>query len=538
MESTRRSILILTLLFLAAPILASPPTPTVEPYCTGPFCAATDAHTYSGTGTGIWRFTNSSGSPTAIDVSVSGLKSGQAALFVFSNGQITDTSAPIVPNPSPLPSPRPSFSPADSLQSSVDDAHHSILLANHERSIALIAARKEIVPNPLLRFAVIAPPQLRDPPEKNVAHRAWVDNFAPGSPKTYDTVARESCKLVDFRNAVFWVDPNLTGFDDAAVKAFTQAFCTPTGGYAQLAQLIGSPWGINTGANGDSLISDYPQLLDVNIAILNVAAGTNWGGYFSSDNNFTHKESPTSNESLVFFINGPGAISNQKYYLSTLLHELTHMINFYERTVSRGFSHDVWLEETSAMMTEDIVVPAVLASYSIIPNERVQPYARSGGNTNLLDWPQLSGPNYNMGGSLAAFLDRRYGIELYRGLIDCKAPPPTTQPSYGCVDGLIKAQQGQGFDDEFGRFAVSIFAALPAAGTPDKFGYPTLQSGGYTLEAIDVSQLTSLPQYPRPIGSKFSATSHTFVNLKSHAGSVVQKGVTVPPHSTLLLVVR
>jgi hypothetical protein len=537
MEYTRRSLVIFPLLFSAAPIFASPPTPTVEPYCTGTLCAASDAHTYSGTGTGIWRYTNSSNSPASIDVSVSGLKNGQPALFVFSNSQITDTSIPIVPNASPLPSPHPSFSPANSVQSSADDAHHSILLANHERSIALIAARKEIVPNPDLRFAVVAPPQLRDPPAKS-AHRIWVDNFAPGAPKSYDTVARDACKLVDFRNAVFWVDPNLTGFDDNAVKAFNEAFCTPTGGYAQLTQLIGSPWGINTGANADSLISDYPQLLDVNIVILNVAAGTNWGGYFSSGNNFTLKESPTSNESLVFFINGPGAISNQKYYLSTLLHELTHMINFYERTVSRGFSHDIWLEETSAMMTEDIVVPAVLANYSIIPNQRVQPYARSGGNTNLLDWPQLSGPNYNMGGSLAAFLDRRYGIDLYRGLIDCKAPPPTTQPSYGCVDGLIKAQKGQGFDDEFARFAVSIFAALPAAGTPDEFGYPTLQSGGYTLQAIDVSQLASLPQYPRPIGSKFSATSHTFVNLKSHTGSVVQKGVTVPPHSTLLLVIR
>ena len=87
------------------------------------------------------------------------------------------------------------------------------------------------------------------------------------------------------------------------------------------------------------------------------------------------------------------------------------------------------------MMTEDIVVPSVVHGYSDISVQRVSPYLATGGAVSLINWPELSEPRCNMGGSFGAFLNRRFGIQLYRALIDCDSA--VIPPSYGCMDTLI-----------------------------------------------------------------------------------------------------
>jgi hypothetical protein len=138
----------------------------------------------------------------------------------------------------------------------------------------------------------------------------------------------------------------------------------------------------------------------------------------------------------------------------------------------RGVVHDTWLEETSAMMTEDIVSPAVIpppaGGYNKILNVRLPAYLASGGGVSYINWPTLSSsePFYGMGGGFGAFLNRRYGLSIYQGLVtscvDGRAATATSpaQTSLTCLDQLIRAQGGSGFRDELSRFGATVFGRL------------------------------------------------------------------------------
>ncbi len=510
-------------------------------YCSGAACGASNASTYSGSGVGVWRYNNTTDSPASLNVDVKGAQEGQTAVLVFSNGESTPTSAPSIPseltqatNLHVRSAPKHILNTIAKLR---DLAHGKLLERNLRRAKALIAARKPIAMNASEPFASIGPVLPQDPPILGTK-KIWYDTFSKTSP--YQTAASASCKLPGGRNAVFWVDAKAS-FASAALARFKDTFCGDHGGYARVKEQLGDVWGLNTRANADSLISDYPHFQDINIVFLNVPNTTKWGGYFDSGNNFIKPDQgAVTNRALVFFINAAGALADASYYLSTLLHELTHMVNFYQRAVSSGVTHDTWLEETSAMMTEDIIVPAVMENgYSIIPDDRVGPYLATGGAVSLINWPQLSDPHYDMGGSFGAFLDRRYGTRIYQGLIRCdgKAAPP----SYGCLDKLIHDAGGSGFADESARFAATIFAALPADGVPVSFGYTKLQSGAYALAPIDVSRFVDQrPQPPAALGKEFAATSHTYYATTIGPGQseFVGSGIVVPPHSAMLLIIK
>jgi hypothetical protein len=508
-------------------------------YCTGTSCGAIDPSTYSGTGTGIWGYNNTTASPANVDVNITGVHAGNVAVVVFSNGQPTSTTPPQIPKSLQHRAVAHAIlakaSPTSIRAATRDRAHGKLLEKNRERAIALIAGRVAVDTNHVL---LTPPPPAEPAPAPTLGTtRSWYDNFST-PPRKYGAAVRHTCKLPTSRNAVLWTDTSGAAVD---VQPFAQVFCGDAGGYARVTKLLGDVWGIGTEANTGTLISDLPSLQDVNIVFLNVPPGTGWGGYFDATNNFLADDGDlkTSNQALVFFINAPDISSGQNYYLSTLLHELTHMVNFYQRAVSRGFTHDTWLEETSAMMTEDIVVPAVVSGgYSNITDDRVRPYLATGGDVSLVNWPQLSGPHYSMGGSFGAFLDRRYGVRLYKGLVSCDAS--RTPPSYGCLDKLIQSFGGRDFGDESARFAATIFAVFPPAGIT-AFGYPQVENETYMMEPIDVSKFADQrPDAAAPIGDNFPATSHTYSVATIGAGvtTLVAKGIVVPPHSAMLLVIR
>jgi hypothetical protein len=343
--------------------------------------------------------------------------------------------------------------------------------------------------------------------------------------------AKAVCSVPTGRNVVIWVDSsyNSTVFD-SDITTFANAYCGGTGGYARLATLLGDAWGTVTSSQSSYLISDSPTKQDINIVI--VAATTNYGGYFWSMNNYLSAYSSDSNAALVFFINGNGLHSSVNYYMSALLHESTHMINYYQRTVLRSTYHDTWLEETSAMMAEDIVTPAVLGGYNTISSYRVPGYVSTGGAVSYVGWVELANSNYAMGGSFGGYINRRYGISIFEQLItDCNAVT-----SYTCLDTLIKNHGGPGFTMDFARFGASIFAGLPAAGMPAAYAYPAMTDGGYSLAAINVS---AAPATATAL-STFTATTHTYKKdvVASGYSSYVRTGVVVPANTTLIVVVK
>lgn len=526
--------------------------------CSGSNCGALSTSNYSGNGVGAWRLVNSASTAATLNISISGVKAGQQATLVFANtGTTTAAQGPSVGS---LSSPALA---ADSLSrrtaapvqmgerlasASAEAQSHSELLARNRALLGLLAgnaAARSVKPAGLATRATQA-----SPTPAIGASRTWNDLAASlTQPVAYATAVAATCSLPSGRNVVFWLDPNATqaGVVSASdITAMQTTVCGASGGFDRLNALLGDVWGTAASAYPTQLIQDDSNLQDINIAIVNAPSGTGWAGYFYGVNNFLKSASTStanSNQALVFFINANQIQASRAYAISSLLHEATHMTNFYQRAVARDTAHDSWLEETSAMMTEDIVGPVVNAGYNPIASVRVPSYMATGGGTSYINWTDLSSANYAIGGSFGAYLNRRYGLAVYKQLITtCQDGGTVSNSSYTCLDALIKANGGLGFADDFAHFGAALFAPVSLASALDRYGLPSKTDGGYTLGAIDTTLFTAkLPAQATPIGSTgFTATSHYYSvdNIAAGAAGYVRNNVIVPAGSTLLLVIR
>ena len=520
------------------------PVPVLEVACSGASCGAASPTLHSGSGVGIWRYRNTTASPATIALSIDGVRAGQGALLLFSNGATSPTTLPspgTLAAPSPLALP-PAQPPGAGEQAERDHGHRSMLERNRELALSM-----RDLPRTSRGGGAAAPAALAAPTPTPVvgATRTWTDNY-PATPVDYPTVVKAVCPLPTGRKAVFWVDPAATAagnVTDADLAYFQATFCDATGGYAQVTGMRGDAWGPFVAPWPDVYIQDGPSaLLDVHVVFLNVPPGTQWGGYFYSLNNILRSYGSRfarSNEALAFFIAAPGVRSNRSYFASTLLHELTHMVNYYQRSLRKAAPFDTWIEELSAMMTEDVVSPAVTPDHvAKVPTMRVGPYVGEGGGVSLVSWGAgIDTRLYEAVGSLGAFLDRRYGLAVYANLADC----PTTGTGVACVDSVIRTAGGTGFEDDLARMGASVYGLLPVGGTPAGYGFPATVAGGFTLGAIDLSPwASSRPATAASLSGAFPATAHTYALDTVPAGrtTYARAGVVVPAGVTLLVVIR
>lgn len=531
--------------------------------CSGSNCGALSASSYAGSGVGAWRFVNTSSAPATLNINISGVKAGQSAALVFTNtGTTTAAQSPSVGTlSSPLLTPSGNTStraatavqPAERLLSADAEAQsHTDLIAKNRALTGLLAGstaarsaqNASAAPTLEGRATQVNPtPAVGD-------SRTWNDLYdSTTKPVPYATTAAATCSLPSGRSVVFWLDPTAaqTGLvSNTDITAMQTAVCGSSGGFDRLNTLLGDVWGAAANNYPTQLIQDSGSLQDINIVIVNAPSGSGWAGYFYGLNNFLKSASSStvnSNQALAFFINASQVKTSRAYAISALLHEATHMTNFYQRSVARSTSHDTWLEETSAMMTEDIVAPVVNAGYNAVASIRVPNYMATGGGTSYINWADLSANNYAIGGAFGAYLNRRYGLAIYRQLIsNCKDGSSVTNGSYTCLDALIKANGGSGFGDDFAHFGAALFAPVSLASGIDRYGLPSKTDGSYTLGAVDTTLFTAkLPSQPTAIGtSGFTATSHYYSvdTLGAGAVSYLRNNVIVPAGSTLLLVIR
>jgi hypothetical protein len=536
-----------------ATVTVTAPQTVLEEACSGASCAASSPWLYSGAGVGIWRFRNTGAAARTVDLHVGGVTAGKQALLVFSNP---------MPLPATLPSAGSLASPAalDLAALRMDEASdldpsevarqawHGALLEENRRAGLLLrtaTARRD----PGASLASLAAP-VRPTPTVGES-RTWIESVA--TPTPYATVARAVCDLPSGRKAVLWVDPNATASGSLTTEDlvyFRTTFCgaggaEADGGFGRVTALMGDVWGTVAPSDAANLISDSPTLQDVNVIFLEVPgalADKIWAGYFWGGNNFRKMVDPSvasSNEALAFFIDATQvhAFATSRSYLgSALLHELTHMVNFYQRDVSRRTPNDTWLEETTATMMDDIVSPVATPDhFSIIPGQRIRPYVASGGGITLLSWDYPAQYTYSLAGAFGAFVNRRYGTSIVTGTIDCLGG------GVDCLDGLIRAAGGTGFADEFERVGASIFGLLPLGGTPGGYGYPQKVSGAYTLAPIDVAAYASSRKATAAaLGMDFGPGSHTYQLDTVASGRTVytRTGVVVPAGTSIMLVIQ
>ena len=529
-------------------VLPVPPAVAVAddalvPWCAGPLCAARDGGAYSGPGLAIWRYHNSTALPAQPVVRLAGLTAGRQVTLVLSNGNRDAVSVAgpwqgsrTVPAPPGSPELAAPSEPADPRE----EAHAAMALRNHEAARRIAALPRTERSG---AAASIGPATLRATPVVGDT-RSWTDTFT--SPAVaYATRVHATCAVPGGRNVVFWIDPTVLGagkVTEEMLLLLEAKFCGATGGVARTVALLGDVWGPAASSIAGILHESPGALLDVNVAILGVSPATPWGGYVDPDNaRLKGAAAPNSNEALVFMVNGADLPNSPEYYVSLLVHELTHMVNVYQRSVVLGAVNDVWLEEMSAMMSEDVVAPALNETYSTLLG-RVLSYAQTGAGLGLESWPVnvVSFPHYGMGGAFGAFLNRRYGLSVYRGITAGCTTPSTISDGHACLDGLIRLAGGLGYADDFDRLGASVFSRLPGELLPWGFGFPERFAGGYDLWQLPVAILPGpLPVAPA-IDPTFPATSQVFVEDTVAAGATTytRTGVTVPPGTSLLVVVR
>jgi hypothetical protein len=318
------------------------------------------------------------------------------------------------------------------------------------------------------------------------------------------------------------------------LKYFTDNSCGTSGTFARLNTLLGDVWGPHLYFN---LIRDTSTTKqDINIVFLNAGTATGWAGYFSNSNSFTY--GTNSNKALSFFVNATNIDLDPQFYLSTLIHEATHMTAFYQNTVMRNKSwNDAWLDETFAMMSEDIVVPAV-TGYNKVLNYRLPTYLQSGANISLNNWPMLSSNHYNMGAAFGAFLNRRYGLSVYQQLITgCMTTTALRSNAYDCLNSLIVKNGGTGITEELGKMGATVFSRASASNALPGYGFGSKIIGGYTLTGLDLSSYTLAN--PLPVTS-YGSMSQTYLNETVATGVTryIRTNIRVPAGTRLDVVIE
>jgi len=505
--------------------------------CASANCASIGTALYSGTGIGVWKYNNTSNKDATINLSFTGLNPNNKVSLVFTNASKTSTSS--------LPNVGISVSGDTAFQTNTlktKSTQRETDADEHDKNHAQINALNRKVALDLLKNGKIT----------SIKNELALSKPAPapsiGTTKTwyegaydkinYTTTAIQTCQTSSGRNVVLWVDNSYpTVITDADISAATNAYCGVSGGLSKMTTFMGDVWGPH---KYSGLISDSPAKLDVNLVFVKPTT-TSWAGYFWGINTYFKSSKPDSNEALLFFINSTGYKSNQNYYLSTLFHESIHMINFYQRLVLLGKSHDEWLEETSAMMGEDIFVNPQIPSYNKMRDLRIPNYIKTGGAISLINWVDLSDSSYNIGGAFGSYLNRKYGLKFFYDVLKNCDDGTTGKTSYDCINLLIKSNNGVDIVDDFSKFNASIFSLLPGTNTPNGYGFPSITDSGFTLVSVDNSlNASKLPAAAATLSSGFTATTSTYKvdTLNSGSTSYVRNNVIVPANSNLTIVIK
>jgi hypothetical protein len=294
--------------------------------------------------------------------------------------------------------------------------------------------------------------------------------------------------------------------------------------YTSVVSVAGEPWGTHKYSN---LISG-DQPLDIVFFNFDKNGQSGIIGYFWNRDNYKRLTYSNSNEAVAIFINTNIYLSSSRnYILSTIAHEITHAINFYQRFVLMGSGnrYATFLEEMTAVMMQDVISGKI--SYNRV-------------SSRYTSW--LSAPLYHcdinagecdvyaMGGSFGAFLLRQYGIDFYKTLLK------TNGSSISTVDNAIKVYDSGGLAKALRNWGASI-AMFPAATAPKGFGYPEYSDNGFKLEAFDGSAYRKYRKLPTSSPATLAPHAH-FPFLRKTTSNVYNESFVVPSGVGVSIVVK
>lgn len=518
-----------------------PPAPALSVDCEGTHCGALAADRYAGSGVGIWRYVNDRPDTVQVPVSIQGVQ-GRELTLIYAN----PTAAPL-----PMPALRlEADAPAMARQAGPALSRIHAGVSHGPRAFD---ARK------YLRQAGGARPAMRaaapSSPAQVGQQRDWFAWEDDNSVSTRTIVLQRTVTAARGRVVNFWVEESEYGEGrvtppmlEQIVQRFAQG---PTQIYAMVTYVAGDPWGEHSYEN----LIEPSQPLDVVLYNFD-RNGSPFGfsGMVSRVNNFRRVPDDEflrySNESLAMMMDTESLYMGEQHPLgpkiavSAMAHELTHLINFYQRGVGmrdeagqRDYQFADFLEETTGLMMQDLVDDRVDPDFSNLYYSYSDWLHVGLGNCSLTVWsgdPFADCTGYSSGASYGSFLLRHYGLAFYRGLLRNQS----STDSLAVLDDAIRQAGGPGFAETWRRWG-TMAALLPHDASPAGFGMPerVLDDGRFWLPPVPRELFLPYRVWPSQLPSELAPHAQ-FPLRRTPTDDPYRELLPVPPGMALTVVVQ
>lgn len=516
-----------------APAPAPAPTPAqsgLQPACSGNFCGASVGR-YSGSGVGLWSYTNTGAQNASLSVDLQQLPQ-RPLLLVYTNTTAMPAAMPV------LALQAQTQQRYQSQEEALDRSNHIPAMIRDFRPPALTDKADTVGEPRRAQSAALAPLGTQ---------RSWYVSPDESAFQSRTATLQRQATASDGRTINLWLENSEAGSSkvtDAMLDTLLDRFARPQNSvYGMVTQLAGQPWGATkySGFIGP----DQP----IDIVLVNfVPDGKPYGllGYFWSLNNMQAKPGDSqlkySNQSLSFYVDTEtlylDKAKGMDAQISTLAHEFVHMVNFYQRNVLQGpsYAFDTFLEEMTAVMMEDLLSDKLTPGANTARDGLVPSWLRrSTFNCDPTQWSTGSTCfGYDVVGAYGAYLLRQYGVGFYQPLLK----NTSSSNSWAVLDNAITQAGGPGLAGTLARWGSSI-ALLPAAASPQGFGYPQRQdASGHLIPAIDGAALASARRLPTQLPGLLEGHGHFPFTRQPDAQGRYQEQLTVPPGVTLTVVAQ
>lgn len=250
------------------------------------------------------------------------------------------------------------------------------------------------------------------------------------------------------------------------------------------------------------------------IAILNtVGLGTNVGGFFSAQDEYSTSIYPYSNQRDMLYMNLDGEIPGSADYNSALANEFQQLVDWHEHPLTFN-----WMNGGLAILAQH------LNNYSADGVDRAFLKAP---DIQLTNWPDV--PNLQAAHAGASYLFLDYFAEHYGGysvlkeLLQDPAVPPKNFD-----DVLAKHNYPDRFPDVLNKWLVANFVADPSIDVGE-YGYPTIHLPAVTPQHV-------ITTYPLSESGQVSQYAAEYYDLHPHSGKASTLAVHLNGSPTVRLV--
>jgi hypothetical protein len=516
----------------------TPPT-TVAPTSDGKLhaactsCGASDDQTYSGQGVGLWQALNTGTGNDAVDVSIANV-AGRDVTLVFTSEGDTQTMPPVTITAGSSGAVSKAARTSSAKAAGVDGIH-------------------EFNRN---GWSALTDPQTGDAP-RSTQHAATQPNVVGSTTRNFWVGENASLRATTLEGTQqtsdgtvinVWVETSEFGtgkMTTAIVQEMLDAYARTGGVYDMVTSLGGPVWG-ETKHTG--LIAASGQPIDLVIVNFN-PDGKAFGelGYFYSLNNFLNQGSgvtQTSNQDLSLYLDSEtlylGGTIGRTAMKTVMAHESQHMQSFYRRGMLMGSSYvySTWLEEMMSMMMEDWTSYNLEPSYNSVRDDRFRAFLAYNGHGSYacgLDTWDAGDSNcdsYSTNGAFGGYLNRQLGLAFYKAILTDKS---STDSMTALNNVINQFRPGSSAATELRYFTATAESLIPLSANMPRYSLPSRSEGGFTLVAVDPSTV------PRSLPTASPASLlrlSSFPAIRSNVASTYKETVTVPPNTTLTVVVQ